>query len=271
MSARRLGEGEHLKREDQRGYSLIMSAFQGKYMPFKEAIERELLKEGIAAFSLCHDAEALPAEIASCLDGLSAPLIAETLEEVGATITVVPTRDVVEMRSYAEECWPNRSAGGWHFTEVEGLILTLTPLNARKTVRQLRERRSEAQPWQIEAALNHQHPTNEYSRHALRRAGAMGADITAALREAYPERSFIVDYWDEQISFYQAGHGAPEHDAPPPEMRDKTWCDRCEGSRAYRLRSEADPEFPQADWGDCAECGGEVLVRNWRFRSLVGR
>ena len=258
-----------MKREDQRGYSLVMSAFQGKYMPFKEAIERELLKEGIAAYSLCHDAEALPAEIASCLDGLTAPLIAEKLEEVGATVTVVPTCEVVGMRSYAEECWPNRSSGHWHFTEVDGLILTLTPLNARKNVRLLRERRSEAKPWQIEAALNHQHPTNDYSRHALRRASAMGADLTAALREAYPERGFIVDYWDEQISFYQQGNGAPEDDEPPTSMPEKTLCEVCEVSRAYRLRLETDPEFPKADWGECAECGGEVLVRSWRLRTRV--
>jgi len=258
-----------LKREDQRGYSLVMSAFQGEFRLFQEAMERELLKEGSAAFSLCFDVETLPAEIASCLDGLSVSLIAEILEESGATITVVPTRDVVGVRSYAEEYWPDRSAGDWRFTEVDGVILTRTPLNARKIVRQLRERKSEAKTWQIEAELNHQHPTNDFSRHALRMAAKMGAELTSALREAYPERGFIVDYWDEQISFYQQGNGAPEHDEPPEAMPEKALCEVCGVSRAYRLRSETDPEFPKADWGDCAECGGEVLVRSWRLRARV--
>ncbi|GEM_PF-6230656 len=28
----------------------------------------------------------------------------------------------------------------------------------------------------------------------------------------------------------------------------------------YHKRTEPDPEFPEADWGDCAMCGNEVLV-----------
>jgi hypothetical protein len=163
-----------LKREDRSGYSLIMSAFQGKYRFFQEALEREFRKKGFAAFSLCLDPETLPAEIVDGLDAVSASRIAAILEEVGAAITVVPTRDVVGVRSNVEECWPNRSAGYWHFSEVEGLILTLEPLNARKNVRQIKER-----------------------------------------------------------------------------------------------SPETDPEFPKADWGDCAECGTEVLVRNLQLRTKV--
>jgi len=262
-------EGEHLKREDQRGYSLIMSAFQGKFRLFQETIEREVQRVGIAAFSLCLRPETLPAEIASGLDAVSAPRIAAVLEEIGATITVVPTREVIGVRTLVDECWPSRSVGHWHFSDVEGLVLTLTPLNARKNVEQMKARRPEVKGWEIEAALNHQHPTNEYSRRALRSARRMGANLATALEEAYPERSFIVDYWDEQISFYQQGNGAPEHDEPPPTMQDKTWCEVCRGSRAYRLRLEMDAEFPRADWGECAECGGEVLVRCWRLRTRV--
>jgi len=271
MSARNPVEGEHLKRQDQSGYSLIMSAFEGRFRFFQEAADTEFGRTGISAFSLCLESDILPAEIASGLDMETAKRIAASLETVGASMTVVPSREVEGVLTYAEECWPHRSAGNWRFAEVEDMVLILSALNARGNIKVIRKRRPEAKRWQMEAALNHRHPSNEYSRHALRMAGEMGAELTTALREAYPERSFIVDYWENQVSFYQRGDGAPEEAESPPAMQDKTWCDRCGGNRAYRLRSETDPEFPKADWGDCMECGGEVLVRTWRFRTLVGR
>lgn len=239
-------------------------------MSFKNAAEREFGRVGVDVFSLCSGRDFLPAEIATGLDADAARRIAAVLESTGASISVVRSRDVEGVRAYAEECWPDRSAGHWRFREVDGMILTPGSLNARSNVNRIRERHPEVRPWHIEIALNHQHPTNEYSRHALRVAREMGADLAAALHGAYPERRFVVEYWEEMVSFHQRADDASENDEPPTDpLPPKTFCEVCRGSHAYTLCPEADPEFPQADWGRCENCGEEVLVRTWKIRAIV--
>ena len=122
----------------------------------------------------------------------------------------------------------------------------------------------------MERSINHQHPTHEYSRHGLRIARDMGADLSAALWKAYPDRGFVVEYWEEMISFYQRGGGAPEQDDPPTEtLSDTTWCETCRTRKPYRANTTPDAEFPLAEWGVCAECEAELLIRTWHVRETV--
>lgn len=174
-------------------YSLVMTAFQGKYMRFQEEAERQFGRKCLSAFCLCASGEDyLPSEIAAGLTYGQAARIAEALRVTGATIYVMPTGKVDGVLYRASECWPSRSAGRWHFTEVEEMVLTLTPLNARHNIRFMRRKHPDILPWQIENYLNHRHPT-----------------------------------------------------------------------------TEPDPEFPKADWGECATCGAEILIRTWEERAIV--
>ena len=259
--------------KDDLSYSLVMTAFIGRYGRFEAAAEKAFGRSGMATFTLAFDREQrhLPAEIADGLTRGEAEGIAQALQEAGAQVYVVPTAKVDGVKHRAVEVWPAKEARGFHFTEVDGMILTLLPLNARDNVRWSQERNPEAAPWQRERGINHQHPSHEWSREALRTAREFGDELVAALREAYPDRGFVLDYLCEQVSFYQRGDDAPEENEPSEEPLPETaYCDICKQQHPYRLRMEPDPEFPLADWGECVVCGAEILLRTWEVRVVVG-
>jgi hypothetical protein len=252
--------------------------FSGRYRVLNAAFEQAFGSGlGLFAFSLVFSGEAhCPAEVAADLLEAEACRVAALLERAGATVTVVPTADVeaglVAVKRRHTEVWPTRvSSNGRRFTEFDGLILTLTPLNARENVAILRARDGSRPNWSIEAAVNHQHPTHDLDRNALRMAREMGADLSEALREQYPEHGFVIDYLEEQVSFYQRDPGAPEHDEPPAgAVTKEVYCPQCGRSRPYTLRTIPDAEFPNADWADCNVCGGEILLRTGRVRQVIG-
>src|SRR5260370_1154168 len=92
------------------------------------------------------------------------------------------------------------------------------------------------------------------------RRNHLPAEIVAALKQAYPERIFVICYIEDQVSFYQRGNGAPETDIPArDEPRAKAFCETCRKGRPYRTHEGIDAEFLEADWGTCLECGDEVV------------
>src|SRR4051812_12841242 len=93
-------------------YSLVMRDFAGKEMEFRAAAEQALGRRGIAAYTLClRRRDHLPAEIAADLSRKDAERAQTILASTGASIDVVPSDDVVEVRHRAHECWPSRVAG----------------------------------------------------------------------------------------------------------------------------------------------------------------
>ena len=152
------------------------------------------------------------------------------------------------------------------------MILILSPLNARENAEDTLQRAPNLQRCLLERALNHRHPTHDFNRAALREGRALGQSLTFALQEQYPDRGFVIDYLEEQISFYQRGEGAEEGNEPPrqTELRPEEMCEQCQQNRPYTLRTSPDPEFPRADWGDCAVYGAEMLLRTWEIREVIG-
>jgi hypothetical protein len=252
-------------------YSVVMTAFKGRHHQFERAVGELDGLRFIDTFSLALSPDKhLPAELCDGKTLPEAEAIAAVLEGAGAAVVVVPTRAVEGVRHRAGEVSSTRSARGWHFTEVNGLICTLAALNARENADYLRRMHPDAEDWRLERSLNHQHPTHDYDREALRVAREMGADLAAALREAYPERRFVLDYLEEQVSFYQQRGNAPEGDTPPAEeLPEVVRCERCEERRPYSLRTHPDAEFPKADWGECLACGAELLLRTCEIRVIV--
>ena len=220
---------------DSGPYSLVMTGFQGKYGVFQEEAEKQLGRSGLSAFSLCCGGDYLPAEIAAGLNRADAEHIVEALTATGATLHIVPAAKVDGVHYRASDCWPSRIVGDWHFTEVEGLILTLSPLNARRNVRQMQEQSPSLLPWQMERSLNHQHPTHDYSRHALRVARQMEKNWRRHCGPPTRTVGFVLDYLEEMVSFYQRGGNTPEHDEPPRKpLSVQVPCESCGGHDAYR-------------------------------------
>lgn len=247
------------------GYSLVMTGFQGDSIEFHEVAKATFGRQGLDSWALCSRSRrerTLPAKIASQLSSEEAERIAEALRAAGAELEILPSASVTDVLFRTAECWPTRSVRDAHFTEVEGMVLSLPPISARRSVLSARENHPNSQPWMIEQFANHQHPTTDFSRHALRMAREAGEEVETALRIAYPEREFVLSYRNEQYSFYQRGNGAPEvaPAAIPAYDQETAHCETCNTRRRFQRIEEPDPEFPNALWGICCECGAELLL-----------
>lgn len=268
------------------GWSLVITEFQGQVEPLAQAVLEAFGRPGFPALSFTFRskrAEYLPMEVAAELNLEDARRAAALLEGAGAAVALFQTAEVSNVRFRAGEVWPDRCAQGWSFTRVDGLICTLSPLNARENVEAMRRADASRPGWHLERGLNHQHPNHDCStRKALRDAVDMGAEMAAALREAYPEREFVVAMYlgEDVVSFYQAEEGAPglaepmgpltRGDSPWVREPEKSWCNACGQGQGYTLRPEPDPEFPMVEWAECRACGTEMVVQQREVYFRVG-
>ncbi|GAB4451922.1 MAG: hypothetical protein OHK0029_01950 [Armatimonadaceae bacterium] len=156
---------------------------------------------------------------------------------------------------------------GMKFADVDGVVLRVfsdtdwDELRKEIATLPLKER------WLFARGYNHDHPTTDFSRAALRTAREYGAELARKLQEQFPERRFVISYLEEQISFWQSAGEESEQDVPPGEPLPETaFCEACGLRQSYRVRFELDAEFPKANWGDCDTCGGELLLNTWEVR-----
>jgi len=166
----------------------------------------------------------------------------------------------------------SRSAGGFDFYEVDEMICTFPPAAAQEQARHLREHNPDIKSWQVEAFINHEHPTHETTRQGLREAQAFAQELAAALRQAYPKRDFILLRYGFGviISFFQRTVGAPETNiAPTQPLEEVAYCDHCQEHRHYTISTHTDEEFPWAEWGACRTCDNEMLLRTWEVYEPV--
>lgn len=224
-----------------------------------------------SAFTLAFDREGkhLPCELAAGLSHDQAKARAALLQAAGAVLQLVPTSEVVGVKHRAEECWPTHQAlSGESFSLIDGLVLTLSPLNARENLAILRQRSPKIASWELELALNHQHPTHDFNRAALRIARRDGADCARDLQECFPKLSFVLVYRDELFSFCQRNNALPLGVVPKePVEKKQGWCEHCQTRVGYLPRTTPDPEFPHARFADCGACGEELLL--WTLDETV--
>lgn len=155
------------------------------------------------------------------------------------------------------------------FTEFDGMIL-LTVIWRNGTGP---EPRGEQQSrWGYERFANHRHarmsaPDREHVQQELQ----MAAELEAALRATYPDRSFVISHIPcYAISFYQAIGDAPTGDEPWPDTREeKEFCNNCGRRQTYQLLPTPDPIFPQAEWGVCDVCSCDMIIRSAEIRKWV--
>jgi len=260
--------------------SLVMTDFNGHLHALEAAGKAAFGPRGIpSVFSLAFDRQGrhLPAEIATGLTHEDAARLSSLFNEAGAAVVAVPTAEI-DSGSFAvkrrrAELWPTRTASnGWGFTEVAGMDLIVSPLNARDNAAYALQCTPNRPRWEVERGLNHMHPVHGFGRAGQREVRMIGRDLTLALQEQYPDCGFVLEYRDDLISFYQRGEGAEERDMPPDstELLPEAFCEQCQCHRPYTLRASPDPEFPHADWSDCAVCGTELLLRTWEIREVIG-
>lgn len=195
---------------------------------------------------------------------------------------MVETADVANVKYRAYELFVTHKGTRFSFTEVDGMIFTLTPLNARDALKHLRESEVERERWEYEYLINHEHvgfpDVDGTLRELIRQGNDLAEQLGQDLRAIYPDKSFVIshDYEGSIISLYQATEGAPKEALPAEDTNpEEAWCSHCGKRQPYVKRTEPDAEFPEADWGDCAVCGNEVLVArprcsfSWDRRSEV--
>ncbi len=269
-------------------WSLVLAEFTGKWDAFRKAAPQIFGRKGLDVFGLVLGRETLPAELMESLAYDRATQIAAACADLGAHVTLVPTAQVgtagggTFVRYRAHEVWATHVTDNFEFTELEALILAAPALNARRNLAVLRRSRPEFADWQIERGLNHVHAdaslTHLAPRARVREEEKLARLYEHDLRTLYPDTCFVLAHIvGASVSFYQRSDGTPptQNGAAPRELaheehNEKVWCVNCHYQQPYRLRAEADPEFPGADWGECLVCGREVLVASREMLRLIG-
>jgi hypothetical protein len=255
-------------------WSLIMTGFQGDSRLFQEAIPALFGREGLDVRTLLLSRDTFPSEIEAGLSHRCAVDIAERLEPLGVKITPVLTREVHDVRHRADEMWAARILEGQHFTEVFGMILASHALIAHRNLATMRWN-PQSENWKFERSLNHRHVDAGMSMNPRER---MRAEIVYArkyarlVQTAYPDREFVFAHiLGDSVSFYQRSPNSPVEDILHRSIAgEKIWCVECHRQQPCRERTEPDPEFPKAIWGDCLVCGQEVWITSWEVLSSVG-
>ena len=231
-------------------------------------------REGLDVFSLTLGRHKhLPAEIADNLTEADARRIVTKLDILGAVTRVVPMHQVTDVRLRAAEAWADRIARGFHFNEIDGMILAGGALNVRENLELRRQESGFSPGWRYERGNNHHHPDlSRPARERVRQENQMLLELEAALGEAYPAVRFVLSHIPgHSISFWQycdqCAHLGVSLDGP---KYGKVWCQECERNQPYRTIPTLDPDFPQAEWGTCAVCGTDVLVRVWEVLRVIG-
>ena len=168
------------------------------------------------------------------------------------------------------------------FTEYDGMILLARGItgggqqSVADQVREWKERGCWRSTWEFERAENHVHARVSLpDRELVRAEREIAAEFGKALREAYPERRFVISHIPGfGVSFHQLAEGAPAAGveawkksgvwARTPEV-----CGVCGRARAFRVLPTPDAEFPFVEWGVCDGCGSDVMLAQCEVRTLV--
>lgn len=254
------------------GWSLVATDFAGSWTALDSAVPRIFGRPGLDVFALTVRKEKqLPAEIADNLAWAEGKRVKAELAELGLTVELVPSIQVEDVRHRTAEVWPTRVARGFGFTEIDGMILTDAPISARENLARARERRGVLIPWRYERGANHRHAQMSLpAREHVRQEVAMVASLETALREAYPQRQFVVSHIPAYaVTFWQPASEYPACDFCDAPKEGKVWCQPCQRRQPYRPHEGPDAEFPRAEWGTCLACGNDVLVRTWEVMRLI--
>lgn len=246
-------------------WSIVMTDWSGDWTEFDKTARRLFRNDGIDSFSLTlNAADHLPAELRNGLSRRQADEAAVELTSVGAAIEICRTEELGEVRRRAHEVWANRCAEGIYFSEVDGLITTLSSLNARAFVARAE---SDMPGWEVEWSMNHCHiglgsgSLNE----AIETGERTLAGLEAALRSAYPDRAFTLEHDPPNtVSFWQTTPASPRGSRPAAQSSEipaRVWCQKCGGMREYSLGADGHALFKDAQWGKCSACGDDVIVK----------
>lgn len=147
------------------------------------------------------------------------------------------------------------------FYEHNGMIL----LRDRSVIVPLESADNEPSPrWQQERFDNHRHQTMSLpERELVQREVKYTAELSDALRLAFPERAFLISHITAYaVSFFQPEEGAPKESIT--KLRE--WggatasCVTCQKSQPYQRLPVPDPQFPFVEWGKCEVCGNDMLL-----------
>lgn len=249
-------------RMKQGEWSVVMTAASDNKMKIGELSQEQ---RGLDISSLTwFAAKHLPAEIYTELPFEYAQDLVSQLSNTGAVFEIKRTSELSGLKHKASEVWASRCAGNYCFTELDGVISRLGPLNTRENIDRLRETNPNGATWAMERYINHIHVDIANSDDECIEAGEQAiAQLIEALRQAYPDRAFTVSHIPGSIvSFWQTTPDSPKEDCLPCENDThpgKAWCRNCRKYRGFHASSRKESKF-KAEWGCCVECGQEILV-----------
>ena len=98
-----------------------------------------------------------------------------------------------------------KRTNGFVFYEVAGIVSLCSPANTLASIDHLYRLNPDVKNWELEEFVNHFHLHSTGEREGLRISQKFVAQFAITLREAYPERNFVVicHSWGEIVSFYE--------------------------------------------------------------------
>lgn len=151
----------------------------------------------------------------------------------------------------------------YEFREVDGLIVSIPAAQARREREELLRINPGLLPWELELALNSEHLQPQWTRADLREAVRAAGELAEALRNAYPERTFVIRNRLGSATHYfcQSTPDVPTRDTEPEEPRpEASYCPSCCRRERFHPHPAPDREFPELEWAACAACGSELFL-----------
>jgi len=254
-------------------WSVVMTKFGGDIQRYREAEYDLFGRNGLCVMQLLgNKKKRYPFEIADNLTQQQAEEIVARLAALGPSAIAMATANLPEVRHRASEVWADIAVDGRCFSDIDGMVLTGSPVCAREQVANAVSK-GPFKPWHYESFANHDHcATRGSDRDKVRYETGCLNRLSAALKLAYPDRRFVVSHIPAySITFWQDPGEYPDISAPTMEPRDdKVFCFKCQLRQPFEADECSDLEFPQMEWGRCAVCGDELLVRCWEILRLVG-
>lgn len=244
-------------------YSVIMTAFEGNWEKLEKAVPDIFGRKGLDVHTVVHP-DGLPSEVVAEVPRDKAERIASKLREYKAEVEITPTAEVAGVEHRAGDLWYSCVGEHFSFTEIENMVVTADPLGAKRHLDLVHRSYGEVSRCGFEDFFNHIHiaplMTGMSPREAVRNGNVIAEHLKHDLSTCFPGRRFVI-YLDpgEQVSFCQADD-APTEQSSVHRSQERAWCQHCMEMQTYIKRTGPDAEFPEADWGDCAVCGNEVLV-----------
>ena len=167
------------------------------------------------------------------------------------------------MRYRAADLWCAVIVDGYRFSEVQGTIMGGSPINALNAIKRARDRGVNVKPWEIARVENHLHSSGANDRQTITSEREHLVHIGKVLHKAFPDRRFVLAQQPScSITFWQDCGEYPDPDRLWREPHEgKAFCQPCQRRQPYIPAETPAPELPQAEWGRCAVCGEDVLVR----------